>query len=261
MDEKTMKRMQLRALHNTFKVLKEEELDALAQFHAEEPGLLKYRYGKDADLVSSFDLDDEAFHGGNRTPLPDPPTETEDIANGNDFASALELTRDSILAVDEDVTFRYLDREIFPLRTTRQDGPRPGRIALDLLLATRDNLPVVGELKVRRDRPAYPALIQALRYAVELSSPRQLNRIAVNYEGIIIPDEGPQMEILLLGVPFDEPAHWKSMFDATKTISSHLMDGGSIAQSIRRISYVDASLESGQLKFTTRFSFKSKDAE
>jgi len=262
MDKESMKRLQYRRLHTALGALKEDEQDALASYHAEHPEMLIHRFSKDVDSIEGFEIGDEEFHGDGRRPLPDPPSSMEGVTSTNLFTSVLEADSGQLVKADRDVEFRYVDREIFPLRTTVPGGPRPDRVSVDLLLASPDGLPIIGELKVKRDKPAYPALIQALRYTVELSSASQISRIASRYHesGVRFVENGPRLEVLLLSVPFTEPeTYWKSMRDYTEQISEKLMHRGRVAEVVRRISYVEAvDLRDGKFDLRTRFSFESQ---
>jgi hypothetical protein len=74
-----------------------------------------------------------------------------------------------------ELDFLYLDRELVMLRTTashRQAGFTPPKreMRMDLLLCARDGTPIVGEIKVKRDRDLSYALVQALTCVSLLAS-------------------------------------------------------------------------------------------
>ena len=78
---------------------------------------------------------------------------------------------------------------------------KSGAGGIDVLLKSHlTGFPVVGEIKVGTDKNAYFGLIQAMTYAVELSTPNQLARLKRHFR----PDfgslalEGANVEIVLL---------------------------------------------------------------
>ena len=122
-----------------------------------------------------------------------------------------------------------MDREIFPLRRTDRPGVKPSRHWLDLLLVADDGLPIIGELKIRQDKPTYFAFVQSLAYAVELSSAAQLDRLRRHYQdhGLRLPADGPFLDIYLIA--FEPPARGKyrqRSFEATEAISKRMMADG-----------------------------------
>jgi hypothetical protein len=82
----------------------------------------------------------------------------------------------------------YVDYEVSPTRTTaaqyESGAPCRAKGGIDVLLANaRDRLPVVAEAKGAMDRNLFLGLIQALTYAVELSTAPQRERLARTYPG------------------------------------------------------------------------------
>jgi hypothetical protein len=82
----------------------------------------------------------------------------------------------------------YVDYEVSPTRTTaaqyESGAPCRAKGGIDVLLANaRDRLPVVAEAKGATDRNLFLGLIQALTYAVELSTAPQRERLARTYPG------------------------------------------------------------------------------
>lgn len=87
-------------------------------------------------------------------------------------------------------SFRVVDYEISPLSTTRavfedgEPGKSSGAGGVDLLLCDgQDPVPIIGEIKAKTDTDIFLALIQALNYAVELTTKAQLERLSLAYPG------------------------------------------------------------------------------
>ena len=234
---------------------------ALARWHAEDPKLLLYRLVRDLTTVANYEAIDEAFHDEDtRKPLPDPPTPLPEVKTTDHFASHIADGQPRTVRGGEDLTFRYADREIFPLRQTKRGGPRPARRSLDLLLVSNDGLPIVGELKIRTDRATYFAFVQALMYAVELSSPAQRKRLAKYNEdaGFEWPSDGPYMDVYLVALEPPSTAvdnNRSRSFEATKRISEELVKHDGFRSVIRRIAYIEAAADDDQLVFHKRFAF------
>jgi hypothetical protein len=155
------------------------------------------------------------------------------------------------------LSFRYVAREVFPLRQTVAGGPRPSRRSLDLLLASDDGLPIACELKIRDDTPTYPALIQALMYAIELSSESQRARLDEHYPATFKwPVDGPFIDVYLIAFEPPERGRFRSRFhEATKTISAKLVEDARCSSVIRRIAYLEATVEVNQLAVRKGFAF------
>ena len=77
----------------------------------------------------------------------------------------------------------YVDRELLVQRTSSpaawEDGSRNvGGLRLDVLLAdAKDRTPIVGELKLPRDKDPFFALVQGLACAAHLATPNQYARL------------------------------------------------------------------------------------
>jgi hypothetical protein len=90
-------------------------------------------------------------------------------------------------------SYRYVEREILPQRTTggvrfndpRQElaGPPSASSAMrvDLLLEADDGAPAVGEIKIRTDKDPICALLQVLAAACLLSTPPQRERLDLHH--------------------------------------------------------------------------------
>ena len=117
-----------------------------------------------------------------RKALPVAPTK---ISNTNDVVSLLEQNKVNIVVNNKSLNFRYIEREISPLRTTGnsmfltgESSKKSGTGGLDFIaLNEKDNLPILGEIKVKNDKNHFYAIIQLLTYLSEMSTPNQIDRI------------------------------------------------------------------------------------
>jgi hypothetical protein len=111
--------------------------------------------------------------------------------------------------------FRYVDRELRPLRTTggaRYDrswivgeDPRSARSAplLDVLLVDDlDHTPIVGEIKIGGDQNLFYALVQGLMHVAALHSAQQRRRLRRAYpEAHFAPDGKLDLFLMTIGPP------------------------------------------------------------
>jgi hypothetical protein len=180
----------------------------------------------------------------------------EPLKETKHFAAHLKDGRRYEVEHGGDLAFRYVDREIFPLRSTEEDGPRPDVRWLDLLLVGDGGRPIVGELKIGGDSLAPLALVQALMYAAELSSQSQLKRLAKHYPEATPPFiaevEGPRLDILVISFEAVEGTNRKRGLELAVRLRDLLMaDGeGRVSKVIGRIEFVDAILGSDGLTFS-----------
>ena len=251
-DEPELKPTQIRAYYDALGTLKEQEQTALAELHAEDPQRLVGRFAHSVKTVAEYPAIEESFYGERSDTWMERATGVIDSTAA--FAAEI-AARDvhEVAGAPPELGFRYVDREIFPLRTTKRGGPRPARRSIDLLLASQDNSPIVGELKIGTDKPTYYALIQALMYAAELSSTSQRHRLAQHYN---LKAEGG-IDIYIIGYETPERGAFRARsFEATKMIASKLIDEPAVRGVIRRIAYLKATQVAGnRLAFIPSFSF------
>ena len=92
------------------------------------------------------------------------------------------------LKVERNITldFKYIEREINPLRTTKTifetgiPGTSSGVGGLDFIGINKKYNPVLGEIKIRDDENVFYAFIQLLTYCSELFTENQVDRINRN---------------------------------------------------------------------------------
>jgi hypothetical protein len=159
---------------------------------------------------------------------------------------------------DRTFDFVYLDRELVTTRTTaarrHPDVQRPDhQLRLDLLLASPDRIPIVGEIKIKRDRDLSYALIQALACVSLLSTPHQSNRLSTHYAPHLAGarDENPPFEIYLIAVPRTDRNTYLSELDTiAQTLAGALVQRDEIGSIVREITKITAELADSQLRLT-----------
>lgn len=238
--------------------LEEREQTILAQDHAERPAPLLRRFRKSVAAAEQLPpLSSQDFYPGT-SKRKDPRTHElseRGVVSTFDFASQL-VDRAHLVAGCDELGFAFVDREIFPARSTEEI--RMDERQLDLLLAASDGLPIVAELKIRKDKPAYYALVQVLMHASELVSRSQRDRLARCYPaaGFRWPEQGPLIDVYLIGYEADESGTYRGdSFAATERISEKLMADRRFRAVVRRIAYLNASLPGDALEFERRFEY------
>jgi hypothetical protein len=250
---------QLREYYDALLALKEEEQTALAEFHVKDPQfLLAHRFRKSVEALESRPVINEPFYPPSRTDPLSPLTTIGGIKRTIHFAAQLWDRRPRTVDGAESLAFRYVDRELFPLRTTTQDRVDPRR--LDLLLANgHDGTPVFAELKIRNDKPAYFALVQVLMFAAELLVSPQRGRLTSHppaADVVALPEQGPFADVYIIA--FESPAagdNRKRALEATERIAERLVQDEVFSRYVRRVAYVDAFADDDSLVFKKRFAF------
>ena len=156
------------------------------------------------------------------------------------------------------VGFTTVDFEVSPLRTTNyailddgSSGERQGHGGMDLLLRSEDGTPMVAEIKGAGDSNLFLALVQALTYAVELTTPHQYRRLKRSYPEAFgsLDTEHPRSDVSLVYLGEDDPP----LKEATVRIARVLLegDGGAVARTVRRIAFLRVRLDGeGKLRIT-----------
>lgn len=261
----SFKPTQLREFYAALGALKEQEQTVLAELHAEDPARLLRRFELSVATVAEYapitHVEDpslpEVFHDDKREALADPPVPVGEIRKTEHFASQLVDRGELSVEGAPELAFRYVDREIFALRSTAA-GQRVATRWLDLLLASSDGLPIVAELKIGTDKPTYFALIQALMYATELSSPSQRARLTAVYPEVrfTTPADGPFLDVYLIAFkPPSTGAFRQRSFEATEQLSAKLVKDRRVNSVIRRIACIEAIPGDESLSFVKRFAF------
>jgi hypothetical protein len=161
---------------------------------------------------------------------------------------------------DAQVRFRYVDREIVPLRrpgATFGPGPVQGKTSraaprLDLLVQAEDGTPVVGEVKVAQDKDPFFGLIQALMHTAHLASPHQVERLgAVKLSCQFKPDPQPPFDVYLILQDFD-PEHGRyrpRLYERAQELAAGIVEASPLQEWIRQIACLDVSLAADGVAF------------
>lgn len=235
---------QLRGLYSTLGHLKQSEEVALAQAHAKDESMLEYRVKKDVATVAAYPPLHEPLVDQKRKALP----ETVDVSHLRSTAEFARALEGGVHAARDrpDLGFRYLEREVSPLR-----GGGVERRAMDLLLLSSDGTPILGEFKRGPDSLPYYALIQLLVHLVELSSPAQRERLVPL--GVPPETSGAPMDLYLLAYGKPHVTHSEASLAATKAISERLVQGRKFRDQVRRIAYLHAEPDGDALSFSCEF--------
>jgi len=136
-----------------------------------------------------------------------PPEKVTAISSTNQFTAFIQ--KHGNLLGDVETGYALVERELNPRRTQRavfsdnRPATKSGAGGIDVLLKSYlTGFPVVGEVKVDTDKNAYFGLIQAMTYAVELSTPNQLARLKKHF-GVDFSDldsDATKVEIALVMV-------------------------------------------------------------
>jgi hypothetical protein len=244
---------QMRQFNDSLHSLKEQEQTALAELHAEDPERLISRFDHSVQTVARYPVMAEPFHGARSEAWME--KVREPVTSTTTFVAELAAAGNHQVVDFSELDFDFVDREVFPLRSTSIpiDG-RGARRSVDLLLRASNGLPIVGELKVAGDSPPYPALIQALMYSTEFSSESQLERLADHYD-FIIPADQPVISIYLIAHEAPERGTYRRRsFEATKVIVEKLMADCRVAYVIRHFAYLESSIDgAGRMVFKHLF--------
>lgn len=141
----------------------------------------------------------EPFHPV-REPLP-APNLIACIGSSRDLASLLSAQQAAEVINDPRLNFQCVDYELVPARitggTTYDDGQRGTTwVRLDQLLAGKR--PIIAEVKIRKDKNPFYALIQSLTAAVELLTPAQHDRLRRYYRKSFPNDDDHTVDIYLI---------------------------------------------------------------
>lgn len=192
-------------------------------------------------------------------PIADTLAATKDVA----LRLAPIGTRHQILAGASGVDagtldFTYLDRELLTTRTTssrRQANVQlpDHQLRLDVLLAAQDGVPIIGEIKIKRDRDVSYALIQALACVSILSTPHQVSRLATHYAPHLAAthSEDSPFYIYLVAVPRTDGATYLSELDAiARELATAVVELPAVASVVRQVAKITAELDDKQLRLT-----------
>lgn len=167
------------------------------------------------------------------------------------------------------LSFRYVDREIVPARTTggalyENGEPATAGKRLDWLLANlRDKTPILAEVKIGDDRNPFYALIQLLMYAAELVTLSQRQRLNRCYpDKFAMPDgvdgeDGRRVDLYIVLADYNGASAVRaSLLDEVQGICEQLSAQGVFRQHVRNLACIEADFTPpGQVRWRRRFAF------
>lgn len=210
-----------------------------------KPDTLVKMFEEDVEAFASYDNQQESFHSGaddrDSTSF-SPGSKTRVVAQ-----SLITMIEGGTVEVagNQELSFRYVDREIVSARTPKAtfrtvDGDARSASTLpklDLLLASGDGTPIVAELKVGDDRDPFYALIQALAHAAMLVTENQLKRLHAQYPKDISKDcEKVDVYVVLVGNAVG--TNWDDFDECAQDLAEKLMNDKSFARRVRRIEQI-----------------------
>jgi len=170
---------ELRIFYRFMKLLDVDTWNDLAKFYCDNPKSLERLWDKSRKKFDNYSNPD-GWNQGKRKDLPKAPELLTEVSWTNEFTAY--LNKHDLMGTNSGYTF--VRSELNPWNTrhgafsNKLPATKSGRGGMDLLLkSTKSGFPVVGEVKVKDDKNAFFALIQAMTYAVELSTPNQLVRL------------------------------------------------------------------------------------
>ena len=192
---------ELRRVYDVMKLLDVATFTNLAQFYCNKPESLE-RLWKNSRKTFTQYRNDDGWGKGEHKGLPDSPKELSHVSTTDQFTAFL-IENDL-----SDTGYTFVERELNPWRTrlgmfsNKLPATKSGRGGMDLLLRSKaSGFPVVGEVKVKDDKNAFYALIQAMTYAVELSTSNQLKRLKNNideFEDLVLKSAEVEIAILMV---------------------------------------------------------------
>lgn len=194
----------LRQFYDVMNVLDTATWVNLAQFYSQAPDSLERLWNQSRAIFAAYHNMDDWGREETKT-LPKVPARLGAISSTNEFTVFVKEPDNSLA----NAGFTFVERELNPRRTRKgvfsdkRPATKSGTGGIDLLLrSSSTGFPTVGEVKVKKDKNAFFALVQAMTYAVELSTPSQLARLKKHFGdhfGDLNVDEG-KVEIALLMV-------------------------------------------------------------
>lgn len=258
---------ELVALYDTLGLMREQERLEMTRWLADRPDVLAEMFRHSVTRFSRSRISpEEPFNRqGREAPGPGSGKRARtgpEIVDGRHLAILLHGSGGT-WSVDADGepprTFTYVDFEVQPALTTPPPPAERGRpptstepgaraVSIDLLLRAEDGAPVVAEVKVKEDRDAFYALIQALAAAAQLVTPSQRERLREQYPEL---DSSAAVEVWLVIVPRTSAGqHHQHLLAQARRLAAGLSDQKAMAPFVRRIAFVDVTSDEGRLSFT-----------
>lgn len=175
----------LRQFYSVMKLLDVATLRGLAKVYEKAPKSLERLWNNSRAVFDSYN-NDAGWGRGNTKTLPSTPSSVAAVLSTNDMTAFVNANSSCLM--NQRITLTYVEREVNPWSTRagvfsdQRPATNSGKGGIDLLLRSdATSHPFVGEIKVKNDKNAFFALIQAMTYAVELSTQNQLRRLKTHY--------------------------------------------------------------------------------
>lgn len=202
----------LRQFYETLSLLETATWVNLAEFYCEAPKSLERLWSLSREAFLEYHNDDG--WGREKTKdLPAVSNRVEDISSTNQFTEFIKQDGNSC---SKTTGYSFVERELNPRRTrlaiysNKLPATSSGAGGIDVLLKSHETgFPTVGEVKVGNDKNAFFALVQAMTYAVELSTPSQRARLKKHFgDHFDSLNDDSKVEIALLMVnPVKDKTH------------------------------------------------------
>jgi len=242
----------------------------LARTLNEKPELLA------ADFVNSIDALDTGYKScaafRPRPKWPRHPEQLGIVANGPDLAWYMHRQHTLDVDAEPSLAVEWVDYEVSVLRTlgaavfdeqvygmAEGEPARAGNaLKVDLLLVNADpadRTPVLGEVKVKRDKEPFSALVQLLVYIAHLSTHSQYARLRTNFASARYPDiDRGRFDGYLLLYKFGQSPnkYLGALLAESELLSERLMQLPQITAHIRRLVSLDVSLDKNDMLAATK---------
>jgi len=178
----------------------------------------------------------------------------------------VQAFRNEPQTVADSLRASYVDYEVSPMRTRRaafedgQSAKSSGHGGIDLLLRNKENgRPIVGEIKASTESVGITfALIQASKYAVELATDNQWERLCKYYDKYndkkFNDGTHPGIEILIVSEVGSQLA--ESDITIAQQLSEDLLDDNEVAKRLKRVTLCSGEFVDKKLKLCTMFTVK-----
>ena len=175
---------ELRRVYDVMDLMDTATFENLARFYCEKPKSLERLWNLSRASFENY-RNPAGWEESDRKELPKAPARPQLISKTDEFTAFI---LEHGLGEDHEL-MEYVTREMNPWSTrlgvfsNKLPATKSGRGGMDLLFRSRTTgNPVIGEVKVKRDKNAFYALVQAMTYAVELSTKNQLRRLKNNFK-------------------------------------------------------------------------------
>lgn len=228
---------------------------------AADPSILATEFAESIALMQAGYTHKGTFRPELRVPRP---PRQGGIANGADLAFYLHNQQTLHVTDAPELDARYTDYELSLLSTpngavfdNEERLPAGRALRADIVMSSlSDNTPVIGEVKVGRDKEPFSALIQLLAYIAHLASPSQYERLGEQVPSGDYPPAMPAVfdgYLLLYGYGQSKATYLDELLDQAQKTSHALMAQELVRRHVRRLVCLDLMLgDDKQLVATLR---------